>query len=271
MVRSVATDSSDSSVSSMMSSSTIDRKTLLASILRPSSAPMNLTLPSLRFLYLNSAITRSSSVILSRSFGGCLFRSNTFWHSVNRSFLKLKASSAIGLLVKWSCSRTQRSVYILMKGCCVMAFSNTSVMRSSTWVEVFIGTSRICWDSVSYFSSVSLLRIDFSWRTTAASGSSSPPAPARRARMRAANEFGLTSSFAAGCGGSSRIRSSSRSRRRKSALSLSLLSSSREDCGLLLPNILRSTGAESMSFVVLPCWSLRSPSADPCLSVDQPA
>mmetsp|Transcript_5870 Transcript_5870/g.17365 ORF Transcript_5870/g.17365 Transcript_5870/m.17365 type:complete len:292 (-) Transcript_5870:52-927(-) len=64
----------------------------------------------------------------------------------------------------------QRSVYISMKWCCVVALSKTSRMRHSTCAEVSMPHSSICWYSMSNFSKVSLLRMDFNLRTT-----NSPP------------------------------------------------------------------------------------------------
>mmetsp|Transcript_61867 Transcript_61867/g.109903 ORF Transcript_61867/g.109903 Transcript_61867/m.109903 type:complete len:212 (+) Transcript_61867:736-1371(+) len=173
-VRRAAMDSKASGVGLERSSSMMAMATFPANMPRERSAPTSMMLPSMCVLYLASASDCSSLPGAPTLSGGVRSLSNDAWHSSRRSFLKLSGLpfapvSAKGFCMKCSCSRTQRSAYMSMKWCCVVAFSKTSWMSSSTCTAELIPQSRSCLKSPENFSTVSLFKIDFTARATCSS------------------------------------------------------------------------------------------------------
>mmetsp|Transcript_17439 Transcript_17439/g.54639 ORF Transcript_17439/g.54639 Transcript_17439/m.54639 type:complete len:244 (+) Transcript_17439:197-928(+) len=171
------------------------RSTFAASIFRTNRTPMKRMLPIMRILYCTSPSLRSSASSSSSPLGGVRFRSKEAWHALRSIFLKVAFGlSLTGCSVKKSLSSEHKSPYMLMKWCCVVAFSKISEMRSSRWSAVRMPQETSWSESCGNFSRVNLLRMDFIARTTSAP-SGSPPPVLRRARCRAAQEFSETSSL----------------------------------------------------------------------------
>mmetsp|Transcript_115281 Transcript_115281/g.322223 ORF Transcript_115281/g.322223 Transcript_115281/m.322223 type:complete len:346 (-) Transcript_115281:887-1924(-) len=123
-----ARDSSASGVGSERSSAQMASMTFATNIFRTTSAPTKRMVPNILVLYLCSAMLRSSkSSMRLMSSGGVRCRSKEDWHSFNNKRLKLNfGSSLIGAERKCSSKSEQRSAYMSIKWCCVVAFSNTS-------------------------------------------------------------------------------------------------------------------------------------------------
>mmetsp|Transcript_49140 Transcript_49140/g.126728 ORF Transcript_49140/g.126728 Transcript_49140/m.126728 type:complete len:599 (+) Transcript_49140:305-2101(+) len=210
VVRNAARHSKASSLSGFVSSSCVTANiTWLATMFLASSAPTKRMLPSMAVLYFTSASTFSSPCRSLRCSGGFKYRSKEFWHSFSRMRLKLPLSvSPTSFSAAHLCMSTQRSVYMAMKWCCVVAFSMISCMRISRCSCVEIPHSISCCRRGLNFSSVSLFSTDLIRRgmTLSSTGPSPLSVASLCLRCCAAQELEETSSGTTG----SRTKSSSR-------------------------------------------------------------